>query len=236
MFESKIELVETENTTERIGASHSQKEINENGPAGAVNSSPQGVSTDFQKFAAGAAFATPSGSEIGPAAQKKPGRPRKHPKKNSTVLGHSQASSVDHLLTRGPEKVEEQKKKFVSMAEITAPCIRVLGAIAAQQAWDKRWSLSKDESEEIAKSLDKVLNEFIPDMENLDPKTAAVVGLCMTIGSIYAVKYQDVMKSSKPVETAQAPTEAVQTEPKKPEPEKKSEQFNSKQFGVGPLG
>lgn len=236
MFESKIELVETENTTERIGASHSQKEINENGPAGAVNSSPQGVSTDFQKFAAGAAFATPSGSENGQGDKNPVGRPRKHPKKKSGPKSNPQASSVDHLLTRGPEKVEEQKKKFVSMAEITAPGIRVLGAIAASQVGDKRWSLTKDESDEIAKGLDKVLNEFIPDMENLDPKTAAVVGLCMTVGSIYAMKFQEVSKSPKPVEQSAAPTVAVQEEPQKTEPEKKSEQFNSKQLGVGPLG
>lgn len=233
MFKSDIEIIENE--TEGASPSHSNKKENEIGTEGAVNSSPQGAPTDFQKFAAGASvFATPSGSQNGIEAKRSPGRPRKHPKKKSKHSGQPETSSVDQLLTKGPEMVQKVEKKFVSMMELTAPAIRVIGAVGAAHVGDKRYSLTKEESEEIAKSLDKVLNEFIPDMENLDPKTAAVVGFAMTVGSIYAMKFQEVNATKKPEEkTSDVVTETVTIQPEvKPQAHQRQEQ----RFGMGPLG
>lgn len=237
MFKSEIEEFEQINETEGVSPSPSQKE-NVDGHEGTANSPAASGSTQFQKFAAGAAFATPSGqAHAGPPVKNKGGRPRKYPKKNSSNVGHSQAlagGSLDAQLTQQPVK----EKKFVSLMEITAPGIRVLGAVAASHMGDQRWSLTKEECEEIAKALDKVANEFIPDMENIDPKTAAVLGLGMTIVSIYAGKSASISNQK----TAEIVTETVTLKPQEPAQTVTTagampqQSINGQKFGMGPLG
>jgi hypothetical protein len=233
MFKPDIELIENE--TEGVGPSPSDQK-NVNGLEETAISPAVSGKTKFQEFAAGAAYATPSGLvETGPKSKKKPGRPRKHPKKNSSTVDHSRAlagGSLDEQLTQQ----QKPEKKFVSLIEITAPGIRILGAVVASHMGSKHWSLTKEESEEIAKSLDKVANEFIPDMENIDPKTAAVIGLGMTIVSIYAGKSQSIV----PQKSAEIVTETVTLkpdEPAQPAPTVAPQQaVNGVKFGMGPLG
>lgn len=238
MFSSKIESIEQQ-TNENEGVSPNPlKETNENGAA--VNSSPQGASTNFQKFAAGAAFATPSGfAQDASGSKKKPGRPRKHPKKNSSIAGHPRAnenSSLDAQLTQ----TAPPEKKFVSIMELTAPSFRFLSAIAASYANDDRFALSKEETEEIAKAFDQVAHHWFPDLEQIDPKTASLISFSMTVGMIYSEKL-----SKPPKNIVKVASEAAATV--QPEPKAETVSFSSSipstdtmknglKFGMGPLG
>lgn len=50
-------------------------------------------------------------------------------------------------------------------------------------------ALSRDEAQLCAKSLNDLLQAFVPDLNNMSPKTAAILGVAVTFGSIGFSKY-----------------------------------------------
>jgi hypothetical protein len=78
----------------------------------------------------------------------------------------------------------------VSFAPITSGFIETISRIPATRYKSKALVLTKDESMQIATALDQVLNVYLPDLENMDPKTAAILGLTITVSSIFVAKIQ----------------------------------------------
>ncbi len=77
-------------------------------------------------------------------------------------------------------------------------------------------ALTPDEAALCAHSCNELLNVFVPDIGQMSPKTAAIIGACSVFGSIGFNKYQIYLKSkikSVPppeikVESTAAPTSA----------------------------
>lgn len=185
----------TNNEIERSSASP-LNQIKSELAEGQTIKDPQGsAQTAFQKFAAGAQFATPSGLEKPSPRKKKRGRPRKYPKKLSShaeplaaLSGDVKTPPVDAALAeRQPEP-----QKPVEFFTYTAPFLGMLSQIPAHSLKNKAWALTKDESIEVAKALDPVINEFLPDLEKMDPKTAAILGFAIVTASIYHKKALEI--------------------------------------------
>lgn len=71
-------------------------------------------------------------------------------------------------------------------------------------------ALTQEEAKACAEALQACLNAFLPDVNNMSPKTAAIAGLLVTVGSIGFTKYS--MLADKQAEIAKR-------NPPKPEPE-----------------
>lgn len=202
----------TNNEIERSSASP-LNQIKSELAEGQTIKDPQGsAQTAFQKFAAGAQFATPSGLEKAQPRKKKRGRPRKHPKKLSShaeplaaLSGDVKTPPVDAALAE--RHIEE--KKPAELYQYTAPFLGMLSQIPAHQLKNKAWALTKDESIEIAKALDPVINEFLPDMEKMDPKTAAILGFAIVTASIYHKKALEIEAASAAISQQQPVAAAV---------------------------
>lgn len=195
----------TENTNERVSANPSNQiksDLAESQPI----SGPEGsATTAFQKFAAGATFATPSGPAKAPPLQKKRGRRRKYaPKKLLNADQPGTSGAVNE--TPVPAAPLAQPSKPAEFFEYTGPFLGMLSQIPAAKLKDKRWALTKEESVQLGKALDPVINVFLPDLEKMDPKTAAILGFAIVAASIYHKKAVEIELAAAPPVPAASPT------------------------------
>lgn len=194
---------------ERISASPSNQ-IKSELAEGQTIKDPQGsAQSAFQKFAAGAQFATPSGLEKPLPRKKKRGRPRKYPKNFSRNAEPLAALSTGLDSTLGDPPLVQRQAEPANPAEFytyTAPFLGMLSQLPAHQFKNKAWAFTKDESIEVAKALDPVINEFLPDLEKMDPKTAAILGFAIVTASIYHKKALEIeqSKAAQPEQSAAA--------------------------------
>lgn len=101
--------------------------------------------------------------------------------------------------------------------------LMALSSIPAGRHKIPELALTEEEAVSCAQSLDACLQAFIPDLNNMSPKTAAILGVCLTVGSIgfnkYAI-YSGVMEERREkiaVEQAASMPELPKDAPK-PEP------------------
>lgn len=206
----------TEKINEGISPNHSINNKNNLSEAQNDLKDPSGSApTAFQKFAAaGAGFATPSGLEKPLPRKKKLGRPRKHPKKKSLNVDESRAFAEQTFAGAVGSDIEptEKPKEPICFAEFTGPFLGMMSHIPAAKLGDKRWALTKDESQELAKALDPLINLLLPELEKMDPKSAALLSFGMVAASIYHRKALEI-------ETIRAPAaQPVSTVPVENQP------------------
>lgn len=67
--------------------------------------------------------------------------------------------------------------------------LKMLSGVPARRYKCPELALSQDEAQACAKSLNDILNAFVPDMSQMSPKTAAILGGCIVFGSIATNKY-----------------------------------------------
>lgn len=77
--------------------------------------------------------------------------------------------------------------------------LKFISTIPAQKYNIPELALNDDEAMECAKSLNELLNAFVPDMESMSPKTAAIFGSIMVFGSIGFQKYSIILENQKQV-------------------------------------
>lgn len=74
--------------------------------------------------------------------------------------------------------------------------------------------LNADEAKACAESLNNLLNVFVPDVAKMDPKTAAVIGTCVTFGSVFAQKYMIYAEKTKAQDDIKADEQKDEAPPK----------------------
>lgn len=67
--------------------------------------------------------------------------------------------------------------------------LMALSKIPAHNKGIPELALTEDEAMLCAKSIDDLIKAFVPDLNNMSPKTAAIMGCCLTFGSIGFNKY-----------------------------------------------
>lgn len=183
--------------TEGFSPNQSVKQNQSEPKANTIEAKPEGqAASDFEKFARGSDFATPSGDQKPPyVKRKKRGRPRKYPKKivqyrpdgsDSQSTDVLRITPVDQTAEVGPTLQHEP----IKLAGITKDVIKSLSRLPATKFKSKALVLTDEESLQIADSFDTVINVYLPDLEKMDPKTAALLGLAVTTTSIFIAKIQ----------------------------------------------
>lgn len=189
----------TENTNERVSANPSNQIKSDLAESQTISGPEGSATTAFQKFAAGAEFATPSGLVKPSPRKKKRGRPRKHPKNLSSIAGQPVASNAGTETLAGGAPVAQpiNQPEPVSFFEYTGPLLGMLSQIPASKLKNPAWALTKEESVQLGKALDPVINVFLPDLEKMDPKTAAILGFAMVAASIYHKKAVEIEAAAR---------------------------------------
>lgn len=117
------------------------------------------------------------GSEIKPLKRGR-GRPRKH-------------LAPDPLKKSDPERPSSvEKVETVDVSEFLRVPIIAVSKIPAMKYSIPELAFSEDEAKACAESLNQCLQAFVPNVAEMSPKTAAVIGACCSIGAIGFTKYQ----------------------------------------------
>lgn len=88
---------------------------------------------------------------------------------------------------------------------LVEPLIAV-SKIPARNHGIKELALTKEEAQLCATALNECLKAFVPDMGTMSPKTAAVIGLFVTVGSVGFSKYQVYLENKPREEIKPEPT------------------------------
>lgn len=107
------------------------------------------------------------------------GRPSQgHPTNNDSASGESSTDGRPGQSNPGPSAIPF----------LVAP-IKALSNIPAANHKMPELAFSEEEAHACAVALDQLLQAYIPDLNNMSPKAAAVLGCCLTFGSIGFNKY-----------------------------------------------
>jgi hypothetical protein len=114
------------------------------------------------------------------------GRPRKHPRptENVSVSGDGPALSP----------AVEPKNDYTNLIKIPLVHFSKYPAVKYQIP---ELQVTDDEATQCARALNDIANAFVPDVEKMDPKTAAVVQGLAVFGSIGFQKYLIFQESQK---------------------------------------
>lgn len=109
------------------------------------------------------------------------------------------------------------------LAVYLAPPLQALSQIPAQKHGIPELAFDTNEATLIADSLDNLLTVFIPDLNNMSPKTAAIFTFAITVSSVGFQKYniyQNVMheRYKNSVQKEESQNNVVQDEPVKGPP------------------
>ena len=134
-------------------------------------------------------------------APRKRGRPRKIDGSAPSALenkapGSKEASNAPSHQSPAPDITKHLVTPLIAISRIPANH-HGIPALALQE----------DEAKAAAESIQAILNAFVPDMESMSPKTAAVLGAFLVFGSIGFSKYQIYSE------------EMLKRQPKIPQPE-----------------
>lgn len=140
--------------------------------------------------------------EIKEAPKRKRGRPRKGPEGGASAVSPA-GTDVAPLgdLT----------------AYIEAP-LMFISKIPASKYEIPELALTQDEAKMCAESLNALANAFVPDLNKVDPKTAAIFNACATIGSVSFQKYMIYLDKRKVILPAEPTVQEVNAEAQKNSP------------------
>lgn len=121
----------------------------------------------------------------------------------------------DNQQSQSPSRPDQSSSQSSSGVTISTPDITnylvepiiALSSIPAKNTGCDELIFSKDEATACAQSLNQLLQAFAPSLNQMSPKTAAILGVCTTFGSIgftkyaiYSDWYEKNKKPEKPVE------------------------------------
>lgn len=109
-----------------------------------------------------------------------PGRPRKDGTIRSQSIPGQAPSNLSAPATQPPPDISHH---------IVAPLISISNIPAAKYKIPEL-ALTREEADLCAKSLQELLNAFVPDLGQMNPKTAAIMGAVMTFGMVFISKMQ----------------------------------------------
>lgn len=95
---------------------------------------------------------------------------------------------------------------------IQAP-LMAISKIPAEKHHIPALALTADEAGACAQALNACLNAFVPNMEQMSPQSAAVIGLCTTVGAIGFQKYQ-IYSIEMAKRELEKPVQETPTQPK----------------------
>lgn len=116
-----------------------------------------------------------------PAAKRGRGRPRKKPLPLNTTVTNAAPSAP------AVEKVENPPG---DISGLLVPPLIGLSKIPAAHYGVAEIALTEEEARICAQSLNQLLQVLVPDVTQLDPRTAAIIGFCTTVSTIGFSKYQ----------------------------------------------
>lgn len=128
--------------------------------------------------------ATPAGLKRGP------GRPRKNTPNDNGVGAVKDAESEQAAASMPPPDIS---------LFIKTP-LKMVSKIPATKYQIPELAFTDDEAMDCAQALNGLVNAFVPNMNSMDPKTAAVIGACSVFGSVGFQKYmiyQDKIKERR---------------------------------------
>lgn len=114
------------------------------------------------------------------------------PKRGGARSGAGRKPKVEATAQAGPQAAPPPPNPSMAPPDITAMIITpvaILGAIPARKTGIPELALTEHEAVEISKSLNGLLQAFIPDLSRMGPKTAACFVAGITIGSVALSKY-----------------------------------------------
>lgn len=111
----------------------------------------------------------------------KPGAPSKYMEKKSRAQANGSHTEPEMGPPPPPLKVD--------LAPFLKTPIQVISKIPASKYQCADLAFSDDEAKACAESLNQIVEAFIPDLNQMDPKTAAVVSGLSVFGSIAFQKY-----------------------------------------------
>lgn len=163
-------------------------------PQGAQNQ-PQAEDQAFQKIIE-ESKAKIQEAHIEQLPKRKPGRPRKNPLPTSESHGSATVAETVTLQapTPPPDLAPMMKGPLIFISKIPATKHNI-----------PELALSPDEAQLCAESLNQILNAFVPDVGNMDPKTAAVVSGSMVFGTVFFQKYQIYLDKKKSIDPEPLP-------------------------------
>lgn len=99
-----------------------------------------------------------------------------------------------------------------SIAPLITPPLLAISKIPASKHNIPELALTPEEAELCANCLNELVQAFVPDLNKMDPKTAAVSGAIMVFGSIFFQKYTIYANEMKKRESEKK-KEEIQDEP-----------------------
>lgn len=94
------------------------------------------------------------------------------------------ASAETETPTQGSVGAAPASDQFPDLSEEFAVPFLTLSQIPARRHGIPELAFTPEEATACGQSVQKILNAFAPEMSRMDPKTAAVVGACVTLGTI----------------------------------------------------
>lgn len=124
--------------------------------------------------------------------------PIKEPKKRGPYRKREQVETSPQNPQTSPQVQEPAKLNLAP--HLVAP-IQLLSKIPANNYRIKELALDQTEAEQVALALQGCIDAFVPDLNAMSPKTAAIVTLGLVASTIFITKYQiysDAMEARTP--------------------------------------
>lgn len=141
------------------------------------------------------------------------GRPRKSGDTGPAVVGTSQAPPQNNGLS--PQSTD--------LSPYIVVPLQALSGIPAKKHNIPELALNAEEAKACAEALNQMFNVFVPNINQMSPKTAAVLGAFMVFGSIGFTKYQIYSEVQDARAAARRPEEPGQDKAAPPQSEIKLE-------------
>lgn len=103
--------------------------------------------------------------------------------------GRGRPRKVQPEVTAHTDAAKSETPVPLDVSKYIAPPLIAVSKIPAVKTGIPELTLSSDEANACAQSLNDLLMVYIPDVGNASPKTMAIFGACVTFGSIGFQKY-----------------------------------------------
>lgn len=168
------------------------------------NTEVQSLKSDTEDFSKVVEESKMKIHEAGLQETKKRGRGRPPKASSQAPISSSAAQSTSGL--SGPTMATNTMPPPDISPYLVDPLIAI-SKIPAKNYGIEDLALSREEASMCATALNECLKAFVPDLGTMDPKTAAILGLFVTVGSIGFTKYQIYLEKKPRI---QAPEPTVQ--------------------------
>lgn len=135
------------------------------------------------------------------------GRPRKNPNAGpQPATHHAQAAEASASPAAAPMPAPD-------ISQFVKPPLMAISKVPAIKYRIPELALTDDEAQSCAAALNQVVQAFVPDVGNMDPKTAAVIMAFSTFGGVGFQKYL-IFREKQKMSPQKPAADEVQTENK----------------------